>query len=139
LRAKYVLGGTRFRLYALEEGGRCEFDEFADTWRRDDPDEWARLFYRLERLGEVGASRRRTQYNYLGDGLFEAKTKGGLRVLFFYHEGQVILLSHGFRKKTPKTPPAEIAKANAKRSAFLRAVEDGMVTWDKQRTEGRQS
>jgi hypothetical protein len=113
LRAKYVLGGTRFRLYALEEGGRCEFDEFTDTWRRDDPDEWARLF--------------------------EAKTKGGLRVLFFYHEGQVILLSHGFRKKTPKTPPAEIAKANAKRSAFLRAVEDGMVTWDKQRTEGRQS
>jgi phage-related protein len=131
LKAKYVLGGTRFRLYALEVGGRCEFDEFAETWRRDDPDEWARLLYRLERLGEVGASRRRTQYNDLGDGLFEAKTKGGLRVLFFYHAGRVVLLSHGFRKKTPKTPPTEIEKANAKRRAFLQAVEGGMVIWDR--------
>lgn len=38
-------------------------------------------------------------------------TKGKLRVLWFYDEGQLIVCSHGFIKKTQATPASEKGKA----------------------------
>jgi phage-related protein len=57
---------------------------------------------------------------------------GRLRVLWFYDQGRLIVCSHAFVKRTRKTPPSEIDRAqavfdtyqNAKRSGTLK-VEDG--------------
>ncbi len=38
---------------------------------------------------------------------------GQLRVLWFYDEGRVIVCSHGFVKRTRKTPPGETDRAQA--------------------------
>lgn len=56
---------------------------------------------------------------------------GRLRVLWFYDQGRLIVCSHGFVKRTRKTPSSEINRAqgvfdayqNAKRSGTLK-VED---------------
>jgi phage-related protein len=57
---------------------------------------------------------------------------GQLRVLWFYNAGRVIICTHGFVKRTRKTPPSEIDRAQAayreyqaaKKARTLSVVED---------------
>ena len=51
---------------------------------------------------------------HLRDGIYELRTcyAGNIyRVFFIFDEGNIVVLFHGFQKKTQKTPPAEIDKA----------------------------
>ena len=48
------------------------------------------------------------------DGLFEIRIQQGsdiFRIFCFFDEGQLIILTNGFQKKTQKTPKNEIEKA----------------------------
>lgn len=48
------------------------------------------------------------------DGLYEVRVKQGsdiFRIFCFFDEGQLIVISNGFQKKTQKTPLKEIDKA----------------------------
>lgn len=82
----------------------------------------AKLFGLVDVLEQYGNSLREPYSKPLGDGIFELRAKVGTnisRVLyFFYHEGRIIL-THGFVKKTQKTPPSEIKKAKECRKDFL--------------------
>ena len=55
-------------------------------------------------------------------GIFELRAKVGTdisRVLyFFYYEGRIVL-THGFIKKTQRTPSGEIEKANKYRRDYI--------------------
>lgn len=55
-------------------------------------------------------------------GIFELRAKVGTdisRVLyFFYYEGRIVL-THGFIKKTQRTPAGEIEKANKYRIDYI--------------------
>ncbi len=47
----------------------------------------------------------------LGDKIFELRTQVGnniTRVLYFFYVGKTIVLTHGFTKKTQKTPPPRL-------------------------------
>lgn len=58
----------------------------------------------------------------LRDGIFELRTTfadGIARTLFFYMKGKRVIITHGFVKKTQKTPPREIEKAIKLRSAYV--------------------
>lgn len=76
----------------------------------------------IELLKEFGTNLREPNSKSLGDGIFELRTKQGrdtTRVLyFFFHEDRAIL-THGFVKKTQKTPPQEIEKAKEYRKDYL--------------------
>lgn len=73
-------------------------------------------------LEQYGNQLREPYSKSLEDGIFELRAKVGTdisRVLyFFYYEGRIIL-THGFVKKTQKTPPSEIKKAKQYRKDFL--------------------
>ncbi len=58
----------------------------------------------------------------LRDGIFELRAKEGsdiTRVLYFYVLGDKAVLTHGFVKKTDKTPPSEIERAIRYRDDYL--------------------
>lgn len=82
----------------------------------------AKLFGLVDVLEQYGNALREPYSKPLGDGIFELRAKAGTnisRVLyFFYYEGRIIL-THGFVKKTQKTPPGEIKKAKEYRKDFL--------------------
>lgn len=82
----------------------------------------AKLFGLIDILEEKGNQLREPYSKSLGDGIFELRAKISsdiTRILyFFYHEGRIIL-THGFTKKTQKTPPSEIEKAKKYRKEFL--------------------
>jgi len=56
------------------------------------------------------------------DGIWECRITSGsnaYRILCFFANHSVVVLSHGFMKKTQKTPKAEIERAEASRRDFL--------------------
>lgn len=76
----------------------------------------------IKLLEEKGNALREPYSKPLGNGIFELRAKVGTdisRVLyFFYYEGRIIL-THGFIKKTQKTPKNEIKKAEQYRKDFI--------------------
>lgn len=82
----------------------------------------AKLFGLVSILEQYGNQLREPYSKPLGDGIFELRAKVGTdisRVLsFFYYEGRIVL-THGFVKKTKKTPSSEIEYAKKCRKAFL--------------------
>lgn len=77
-------------------------------------------------LKERGHLLREPESKALCDGIFELRTVMGDntgRVLFFFYTGDRAVLTHGFKKKTRKTPVREIEKAIAYRDDYLRREE----------------
>jgi phage-related protein len=62
----------------------------------------------------------------LDDGIFEAGAQVGSdisRVLYFFFIGRRIVLTHGFIKKTQKTPISEIELAKKYRTEYINREE----------------
>ena len=82
----------------------------------------SKISMEIKLLEEYGTQLRLPYSEHLNDGIYELRAKSGsniTRVLyFFYYEGRIIM-THGFVKKTQKTPPNEIAKAKQYRKDFL--------------------
>ena len=61
----------------------------------------------------------------LGDGLFELRIKFSsdiVRIIYFYLEDKIVILTNGFIKKQQKTPKNEIALALKRRKLFLERI-----------------
>ena len=82
----------------------------------------AKLLMEIKLLEEKGTLLREPYSKPLGDGIFELRAKVGTdisRVLyFFYYEGRIVL-THGFIKKTQRTPAGEIEKAKKYRRGYI--------------------
>jgi len=78
-------------------------------------------------LQSGGTELREPYSKHLDDGIFELRTKVGSnisRVLYFFFVGQRVILTHGFIKKTDKTPPEEIERAKRYRIEYLSREEN---------------
>ena len=87
----------------------------------------AKLFKLLELLEAHGNELREPYSKILKDGIFEVRAIQGnniTRVLYFFVVGRKIILTHGFTKKTQKTPPSEIDKAMKYRSDYYKQEEN---------------
>ncbi len=83
----------------------------------------AKVFRDLKLLEEKGNELRLPYSENLGDGIFELRTIQGnniVRNFYFFIVGKKIIITHGFRKKTQKTPPEEITKAKNYREDYKR-------------------
>jgi len=86
----------------------------------------AKLFKMLELLEERGNKLREPYSKFLEDGIFEIRAVQGsniTRVLYFFVVDKKIILTHGFVKKTQKTPPSEIRTAKDYRDEYLKREE----------------
>ena len=74
----------------------------------------AKVLGRIELLEEHGPMLGMPFSKHLDDGIFELRTVQGndiTRILYFFVVGEHVILTHGFVKKTQKTPSREIDKA----------------------------
>jgi len=86
----------------------------------------AKLFKLLELLELKGNELREPYSKFLEDGIFEVRAIQGTnitRILYFFVIGQKIILTHGFVKKTQKTPPNEIDTAKKYRNEYINRKE----------------
>ena len=119
----FLREGLQFTLYSLEmtdESVRF----FIKNLEENDDREYSRVMRRLEQLAERGPSRRKTEFRPLGNDLYEAKTSGGSRIIFFYDENKIVICAYGFPKKTKKTPLQYLKNAkNFKRAYEMHKTE----------------
>ena len=87
----------------------------------------AKMTRSLGVIKKGGTTVREPYSKHLEDGIFEARAKVGSnisRVLYFFFDGQRIILTHGFVKKTQQTPPSEIERAKNYRDEYKKRKEN---------------
>lgn len=101
-----------------KENNDCPIQEFLDSL---DCKMQAKMYRTIALLKEHGTDLRLPYSEFLQDGIFELRAKQGsdiTRVLYFFVVGNKAVLTHGFVKKTQKTPPGEIEKAKKYRDDY---------------------
>jgi phage-related protein len=95
--------------FARNREGAYPAEEFFDQLSKSDQ---AKLDSLFRILGDHGKHTNKEKFGDLEDGLFEFKSFQ-IRMPFAYakNERRVVLITHGFIKKSPKTPNAEIKRA----------------------------
>ena len=82
----------------------------------------AKMLRTIMLLQENGTDLRMPYSEHLEEGIFELRAKVGSnisRVMYFFFDGSKAILTHGFIKKTQKTPKSEIEKAKRYRADYL--------------------
>ena len=82
----------------------------------------SKVMQKLRLLGEFGYQLREPHCKYLVDGLYELRIRDhilSIRLFYFYVENQTIIMTHGFIKKTAKTPLKEIKRAQYYKQILL--------------------
>ena len=83
----------------------------------------AKMMRTITLLSLNGNELREPYSKHLGTGIFELRAQIGTdisRVLYFFVIDQKVILSHGFIKKTQKTPVREIERAERNRVEYMR-------------------
>lgn len=103
-----------------DEMGRVPVEDFLDKL---DIKMRQKMLRSIQALQEMGISLRMPLSESLEDGIFELRAKVGSnisRVMYFFVVGNRAVLTHGFVKKTQKTPPRELEKAKKIRDDYMR-------------------
>jgi len=119
--------GKLHTLYALGDGktvATLDFLEEMSGKRRKEVDKLNAL---IERSLEHGVPKNKQKCRTLGNGIYEFKTTGGLRLVWFWDEGQMIICTHGFKKSSQKTPPGQRERALAKKADYFEAKASGTL------------
>jgi len=96
-----------------------EFIESLDVETQD------KFILKQQLLQDFGPQLRYPHTEHIGEGVFELRFKGKegqIRVLFFFFYGKRIIFTHGFVKRTQKTPRKEIEIALKRRKDFLARI-----------------
>jgi len=86
------------------------------------PKMMAKVLRSVHMLRLNGSELREPYSKHLEDGIFEIRAKVGTdisRVMYFFIVDRKAILTHGFIKKTQKTPSSEIDRAKKYRAEYL--------------------
>ena len=118
MRYRVLLRGSRFTLWAIEvANGSCPVSEYLDSL---EPRDRKRLMSLLNRTAEAGPPSNIEKFRKLDEEIYELKSYQD-RLLCFYLEGFVLVLTHGYKKKKDKMPPDELKRAKGLRAGFVKA------------------
>jgi len=120
-----ILRGT-WRLFAVcDAHGESQLHAFLKSVESGDAlaKDKTRLLAYLDRVAHTPLPLRDNEITHIIDREWRIwqTTRGGVRVLWFYDEGRLMILSHGFEKRTTKTPPAEIERAQRSAKTYFEA------------------
>lgn len=100
--------------------GRCPVEEFLDTLSDKQAEKILWVLRLVKSLDPVPKQYFKLLPNT--DGIWEVRVQAGndiFRLLGFWAGSQLIVLTHGFAKKTQKTPRKEIILAQQRRKVYL--------------------
>lgn len=114
----------------FQEGERVEM---RDWLRERAGEESEKCVDRLTSLQEFGYELDEPDSKYLRGKIFELRARVNrvqLRMLYFFHGKGTAVVTHGFQKKTKKTPPIEIDRAIKKRTLYLEDPKSHTFNWE---------
>lgn len=114
-----VIRRGRWTVLALRNArGDCPLLEFLTEFRGDLTRDGHRALALFERVARHGPPRNPEVSRSLGEGLWEWR-QGQLRILWFFDHRKLVVCTHGFLKKTRKTPPRQLERARRDRERYL--------------------
>ncbi len=119
------------RVVFYQEEAKVPAREWLDKRSRDEQDA---CYERLETLRDHGYELSFPVTEHLGDGIWELRVrvkKVRLRMLFFFHERETAVITHGFHKDTTRLPPIEIKKAKQKRLRYQTDPKSHAFHWER--------
>jgi len=100
--------------------GKCPIEEFLDSLTGKQAQ---KVLWVLQLVEELDSVPRQYFKKLAGsEGIWEVRIQFGndvFRLLGFFDGGSLLILTNGFVKKTPKTPPLEIALAVRRKEEYL--------------------
>lgn len=108
------------------DSGNVPFNKFLDTLSIIERAEVLALIEEFRILKSNNDNLPQSMSKFLREGIFELRTKHKNRIsrsLYFFTINKVIVFTHGFIKKTEKTPINEIEKALKYRNIYLKGKE----------------
>jgi phage-related protein len=108
-------------IFYRTSSGRCPVEEFLDSLPSKVAQKVLWVVQLVRELDVVPGQYLRKLVDT--DGLWECRiAQGGniYRLFAFFESGDLVILTHGIMKKTQKTPPAEIRKADECRADWMR-------------------
>lgn len=123
-----VRSGRACRILAMGSNDACPLFDFLGQLKQDDYHAFAKIAALLDRTSNHGIVKNEQKYRYFTrEKIFEFKTTAGVRIMGFWDENRVIICSHGFLKKSRKTPPGEIDRAAVARREYFAAKEQNRL------------
>jgi len=123
--------GAHFRLIAIgtqeDEKINLPYFEFQQEALHRAPKEWPKLVRILDYVVEAGPPKDAEKSKQLREGIFEFRTKGGLRLLWFYDECRVVICTNGYVKQSQKTPPQQLNEAIQWKNRYFEAKQTGKL------------
>lgn len=110
-------------VFFKKKDGTCPVEDFLDSIDKKMRGKLTKEICLLQVYGNIV---REPYSKHLRDGIYELRAQQGndiSRVLYFFYVGRKIVLTHGFIKKTQKTPLREIELAKIYREMYLRDME----------------
>ena len=111
-------------IFFQKYNGDCPTEKFLEKL---DQKMNAKMTRTISALQEHGNELREPYSKHLDDGIYELRAQIGSnisRVLYFFYVGKRAILTHGFIKKTQKTPPSELKMAKFYREEYLSREEN---------------
>ncbi len=102
------------------ESGECPTEKFLDALTAQQTQKVAWVLQLIEELNVVPVQYFKKLVNM--DGIWEVRVPFGgniFRLLGFLERGNVVILTHGFQKKTQETPRKEIKLAENRKKEYL--------------------
>ena len=108
IESEIIYRGRCFAIAGITANGNCLAKEFIEGLAETDKKKVVTL---LRRTADNGVPKNEEKFKHVKDKIFEFKSYQ-VRILCFFDEGKLIILTHGFTKKRDKTPSAEIERAH---------------------------
>jgi hypothetical protein len=121
VRAEWLVVAT------VDARGGCPVRRFLEQLLRDAPAEHSHVIARLRELAKRGRVTDERKARHLGDGIYELKTRGGVRVLYFVDEGRVIVCTDALKKPKPRQLSWLITRSVTVRASYLNAQRVGAL------------
>jgi putative component of toxin-antitoxin plasmid stabilization module len=111
--------GTRV-IFFQDEAGRAPVLTWLQELQKENAKAWVNCRARIVLLSQFGHELRRPAADFLRDGIYELRAKQGhvqYRILYFFHNRNVAVLSHSITKED-SIPPVEIERALKRKRQF---------------------
>lgn len=100
----------------------CPVWDFLEALQQEDGGEFLRITALLAYTADEGPPKNVEKSRFIRElRVFEFKTRGGVRIMAFWDSERMIICSHGFMKKSQKTPQREMERVRLAREEYFRA------------------
>ena len=107
-------------VFFQDEAGHAPVLDWLHDLQKENAKAWASCRARIVLLSQFGQELRRPAGDFLRDGVHELRAKQGhvqYRILYFFHDRNVAVLSHSITKED-SIPPVEIERAMKRKRQF---------------------